>query len=122
MWPHGRWPELRHDGMGFLRHEPLEHERGKLRRYRITGPDGFTGWHGWDVTANGRSVVRHIVEADCRGWARVLWPLVIRPMHDALHEDILDRAEAAVGGSPAPREWSPRVRFLRWAIRKLPQR
>jgi hypothetical protein len=119
MWPHGRWPELRPDGMGFLRHEPLEYERGKARSFRITGPNGFAGWHGWDVTTDGGPVLRHVVEVECRGWARLVWPLLVRPIHDALHEDILDGAEAAVGGSPAKREWSRRVRFLRWHIARL---
>jgi hypothetical protein len=114
MWPHGVWPELRPDGIGFLRHELLEHERGKSRRYRITGPDGFTGWHGWDVTPTG---LRHVVEAECRGWSRLAWPLVIRPIHDALHEDVLDEAEAALGGLPPAREWSLWVRVLRRALR-----
>jgi hypothetical protein len=115
MWPHGRWPELRPDGIVFLRHELLHHQRGRSRRYRITGPNGFTGWHGWEVTADG---LRHVVEADCRSWSRLGWPLVIRPIHDALHEDVLDQAEAAVGGSPQPREWSRWVRFLRRALRR----
>jgi hypothetical protein len=118
MWPHGRWPELRPDGVGFLLHEPLEHDRGKSRLFRIIGPDGFTGWHGWDVRTDGTVVLRHVVEAECRGWSRLAWPLVIRPMHSALHEDVLDRAEAAMGGNPRPREWSRWVRFLRWALRR----
>jgi len=118
MWPHDRWPELRPDGIGFLRHEPLAHEPGQSRRFRVTGPRGFRGWHGWDVRTNGATVLRHVVEAYCRGWARFAWPLVIRPIHNALHEDILDNAEAAVGGSPRPRQWSRWVRFLRWALRR----
>jgi hypothetical protein len=118
MWPHGSWPELRPDGIGFLRHEPLAPEQGCSRRFRITGPDGFAGWHGWDVVSNGETVLRHVVEAECRGWSRLLWPLVIRPIHDALHEDVLDAAEAALGGVPRPRKWSRWVRFLRWALRR----
>jgi hypothetical protein len=115
MWPHGRWPELRPDGMGFLRHEPLRHERGRLRHYRVTGPHGFAGWHGWEADGG---VLRHVVEADCRGWMRVGWPLVVRPIHDALHEDVLDQAEVAVGRTPRPREWSRWVRLLRWILRR----
>jgi len=118
MWPHGIWPELRPDGIGFLQHEPLAHERGRSRSFRITGPNGFTGWHGWDVRSNGATVLRHVVEADCRGWSRLAWPLVIRPIHNALHEDVLDTAEAAVGGTPRRREWSRWVRFLRRALRR----
>jgi hypothetical protein len=115
MWPQGLWPELRPNGIGFLAHEPLRHVRGRVRQYRVTGPDGFTGWHGWEVEGN---VLRHVVEAECCGWSRLAWPLVIRPIHDAMHEDILDRAEAAVGGSPRARTWSRWVRFLRWALQR----
>jgi hypothetical protein len=118
MWPRDRWPPLRPDGLGILQHEPLQHVRGVSRTYRIFGPRGFTGRHGWEVDANGRTTLRHIVEAECRGWARIAWPLVIRPIHNALHEDVLDRAETAVGGSPPPQEWSRGVRFLRWLLKK----
>ncbi len=119
MWPRDRWPALGPEGIGFLRHVPLDHQPGGPRRFRITGPSGFTGWHGWEVAANGATMLRHVVEAECRGWARLAWPLVIRPIHNAMHEDVLDRAEAVLGsGRPPTREWPRRVRFLRWAIRK----
>jgi hypothetical protein len=118
MWPRG-WPPFRDDRIGFLRHEPLEHVPGIRRRFRIVGPRGFSGWHGWDVEpSEGGTLLRHEVDAECRGWVRVGWPLVIKPIHDALHEDVLDEAARVVGGAPAGRTWPPRVRFLRWAIRK----
>ena len=45
---------------------------------------------------------------------RLLWPLGVRWIHDAVLEDLLDRAEAAVGAGPArPARWSPWVRLLR---------
>jgi hypothetical protein len=118
MWPR-RWPPLRDDRIGFLRHELLEHLPQRRRHFRITGPRGFTGWHGWDVVETGaRTLLRHEVEAQCRGWVRLGWPLVIRPIHDALHEDVLDEAARVLGQAPPERAWTSRVRFLRWAIRK----
>ena len=36
------------------------------------------------------------------GSARVTWPLFFRPLHDALIEESLDRAEAELGGPPVP--------------------
>jgi hypothetical protein len=106
-WP-ADWPQLRDDHVGFLRHEPIERTPNRLH-FRITGPRGFSGWHGWDLEDG---VVRHTVEADCQGWVRVAWPLVIRPIHNALHEDVL--AEAT--GRPR-RGWSLWVRFLRRVLR-----
>lgn len=123
MWPSDRWPALTDSGVGFLGHEPLEHRAGEKRSYRITGPRGLDGWHGWDVEARGdRTVLRHTVEAHVTGGMRLGWPLVVRPMPDAIHEDILDEAERAVGGVPAGRSWSPWVRALRWGIGKSRRR
>jgi hypothetical protein len=115
MWPADRWPALTADGFGFLRHELEEHWPGERIVYRITGPRGLSGRHGWTVEGG---VLRHTVDAECRGLMRVVWPLVVHPIHSAVHEDVLDRAEAVLGGSPTGHSWSRRVRFIRWGIRK----
>jgi hypothetical protein len=48
------------------------------------------------------------------GPARLSWPLVFRPLHDALLEDALDNAERQVTGRlQLPARWSPYVRALR---------
>jgi hypothetical protein len=115
MWPADRWPAFRSDGFGLLRHELAEHRPGERIAFRITGPRGLTGTHGWALDG---AVLRHTVDADCRGLMRVGWPLVVQPIHAAVHEDVLDRAETLLGGTPPARPWSRRVRALRWAIRK----
>jgi hypothetical protein len=58
-------------------------------------------------------VLEHRVEVRLQGRARVTWPLLWRPMHDALVEDALSCAETALGLPPSPRPWSPYVRVLR---------
>jgi hypothetical protein len=59
--------------------------------------------------------LRHVLEGHTTGWMRLLWPLLYRPLHNALIDDSLDRAEHALGGRThqAPRPWSLRVRMLR---------
>lgn len=116
MWPSDRWPELRPEGLGFLRHELAEHEPGRRVVFRITGPRGLSGTHGWQLEG---TTMRHVVDAECTGLMRLGWPLVVQPIHAALHEDVLDRAEAALGSAPAPRPFSRRVRVLRGALRAL---
>ena len=118
MWP-ARWPPITDAGIGFLRHEPLGHSAGEWRSYKITGPRGLHACHGWEVEGRaGGATLRHTVEGRVTGTMRVAWPLVVRPIHDALHEDILDQAERAVGGALPERRWTPWVRALRWAIGK----
>lgn len=46
----------------------------------------------------------------------LLWPLIFRPLHDALIEDSLCFAELRLNLTPTVSEWSWWVKFLRWAI------
>jgi hypothetical protein len=74
------------------------------------------GGHQLEAEPAGEGAVRlrHVAEAELRGRRLVAWALVIRPLHDALLEDLLDRAELAVTGTVArPNRWSPWVRLVR---------
>lgn len=86
-------------------------------RFRFAPSLGVDGTHTFVVVPDGEgSVLRHELEARTRGRMRLLWPLAVRWLHDALLEDLLDRAEAEVAGAAArPAHWSPWVRFLRAA-------
>ena len=45
---------------------------------------------------------------------RVMFPVMVEPLHDAVVEDLFDNAEREVTGSVIrPTSWSPRVRVLR---------
>ena len=128
LWP-GQWPPMRFDrplrvgavgGHGPIRYEVEEYSAGRLLRFRFTSPEGFHGSHRFGVTAlpSGESRLRHVLEMEARGSARISWPLVFRPLHDALLEDSLDRAEASLGRDAAQAsQWSWYVRLLRWILR-----
>ncbi len=130
LWP-ARWPPMQFDrplqvgavgGHGPIRYEVEEYIAGRSVRFRFTGPDGFHGSHRYEVTAlpQGGTRLRHVLEMDARSGARISWLLAFRPLHDALLEDSLDRAEASLGSDPArPSQWSWYVRFLRWILRLL---
>lgn len=124
LWPTEHWPPMRFDrplapgaagGHGPIRYRVEEHEPGRRVRFRFTGPPGLTGTHEFAVReAPGGCELCHTI--DGRAWGHMLaaWPLVLRPLHDALLEDALDKAEAAVTGLPArPPAWSWWVRRLR---------
>lgn len=93
-------------------------------RFRFTRPVGFAGHHTFEVEPEaGGTVLRHELVMRVRGIARLTWPLVFRPLHDALIEDALDRAAARLEG----RAWDPRplgayVRLLRRILRPRPGR
>lgn len=134
LWPADRWPALQLDkplqvgargGHGPMRYHVVAHEPGTLVRFRFTGPPGFVGEHEFLVERAGRgaSRLRHALTLRPIGNARLTWPLFYAPLHDALIEDLMDRAEAVVKGEPyVPREWSRRVRFLRRIAKRWGER
>lgn len=123
LWPHDRWPAMRFDGG--LRigarggHGPIRYTVESLLphrqvSFRFTAPPGFDGTHSFEIeAASGTTRIRHLLEIRAHGSARLAWPLIFRPLHDALIEDALDRAERRCGGDPIPARWSLRVRVLR---------
>jgi hypothetical protein len=128
LWPRDCWPAMRLDralqvgatgGHGPIRYVVQRHERGRAVWFRFTAPVGFEGGHGFDVEPTAGGVrLRHVLTMVPRGGAYVSWPLVFRPLHDALIEDALDRVARAVGESVPQRAWSPRVRLLRAMLRR----
>jgi hypothetical protein len=105
-------------GHGPIRYTVDAYEPGCSVRFRFTGPRGFDGHHGYEIEALGvgKARIRHALEMKTSGRAVLAWPLVYRPLHDALMEDSLDRAQAYCGGAPEARSWSVWVRLLRWAL------
>jgi hypothetical protein len=118
LWPGHPWPPMRLDGPlgvgaagghGPIRYTVAEYEPGRRARFRFTGPRGFHGFH--EFTADGPHL-RHRIAMTVTGMARLSWPLVFRPLHDALLEESLDRACETTGAPCAPARRSLYVRLL----------
>jgi hypothetical protein len=135
IWPGDAWPRLKlagglvpgaRGGHGPVRYRVAAHEPGRHARFAFEPPRrgfaaGLTGEHRFEVEPAGDAacVLRHVVEGRASGTMRLKWPLVVRPLHDALVEDALDRAERRLTGAVAtPARWSPWVRLLRRVIRR----
>lgn len=126
--PHDSWPPMKFSrelgvgatgGHGPVRYFVEAYSPGKSIRLRFLRPKGFDGFHAYEVVHEGAAVIlRHVLQMQAHGLALVTWPLVFRPLHDALIEDSLARAEASLGLPATIRHWSPWVRFLRWALSK----
>ncbi|MGD8699289.1 MAG: hypothetical protein PVJ43_08370 [Gemmatimonadales bacterium] len=133
LWPCDRWPAMRLNpglevgavgGHGPIRYSVEEYSPGRFVRFRFSEPRGFDGYHGFEIEAAGPGAVRlrHVLEMKTRGWARLTWPVVYRPLHDALLEDALDRAQSRCGAKVEERSWSARVRAIRWALARARNR
>ena len=127
-WPRDRWPAMRFNGPlqigragghGPIRYVVEEYTPGFKIRFRFTDPRGFVGSHWFEIEEldGGRTRIRHVIEMRVEGSARITWPLLFRPLHDALLEDALDRAEAYITKGPNRYgRWSVWVRILRWIL------
>lgn len=129
LWPADRWPPMRFDrplgvgatgGHGPIRYTVESYVPGQRVVFRFLEPRGFVGTHRFEIepldAASAR--LRHVIEMQAKGRAWLAWTLAIRPLHDALLEDAMDRA-ARFTGQPLPwRRWSCRVRFIRWIMRR----
>lgn len=125
LWPGNRWPPLRLDrpvsvgargGHGPIRYAVDHYEPASRVRFRFERPRGFAGFHEFRVATGGErsSELVHVLEANMTGAALVSWPLLYRPLHDALIEDALDNAErAAVGSLTRSQRWTTYVRCCR---------
>ncbi|HSG81362.1 MAG TPA: SRPBCC family protein [Gemmatimonadota bacterium] len=129
LWPGDRWPPIRFDralgvgaagGHGPIRYTVEAYEPGHSVRFRFTGPPGLDGWHAFQLedSGEGQALLRHLIDMDVRGQARFTWPVVFRPLHDALMEDLLDNAAACCGAELEAPRWSPWVRLLRRILRR----
>jgi hypothetical protein len=129
IWPFEAWPRMRFDrplrpgavgGHGPIRYVVTCYEPGQMLACRFTAPAGFVGTHWFEIRSDGYSgtLLRHTIEMKLVGRAKLSWPLIFRPMHDALLEDALAKAQRAVGEAPALVLWSAWVRILRAMLRR----
>ncbi|MEB3069215.1 SRPBCC family protein [[Mycobacterium] vasticus] len=127
LWPHEKWPAVRFDrplgpgargGHGLIRYDIAEYQPANLLRCTFTAPTGLHGYHEWATRAvPGGYELRHSLIAKTTGWLVLTWPLIWRPLHDALIEDALDKAAGQLGIPTARTPWSWYVRTLRRAAK-----
>lgn len=126
LWPRGEWPAMRFDrqlqvgasgGHGPVGYIVEDYKPGRLVRFRFNRPAGFLGHHQFFVRpiSADSCLLRHELTMRTRGVALLAWPVFFRPLHDALLEECLDRAESAFDSSADPAKRSLWVRFLRSA-------
>lgn len=87
-----------------IRYAVEAYEPGRSVVFRFEPRTGLDGVHRLDITPLGPCVSRmtHTLECRVRGQMR-LWMPIVLAYHDAMVEDLLDRAEEAVTGTrPKP--------------------
>lgn len=130
LWPSRWWPPLRLDrplgpgargGMGPSA-TPSRSTCPARRGIHVHRAAGLGGEHRFELIDAGsdRPGLRHTLDGRAAGLMRLRWPLVFRPLHDALLEDALHGAERSMRAErPEPMAWSPYVRYCGRCLRCL---
>lgn len=87
-------------GHGPVRYVVVEHDPARLVRFRFEPGIGLRGTHALEVVTgdDGSPALRHTIEARAVGLGFLSWPL-IRVLHDAALEDMLDHVERSLTGT-----------------------
>ena len=141
MWPGDRWWPQRFDG-GLVPgakggHGPVRYKVESVSPrsvvYRFPPRGWFRGTHRFDLRPHPQGCeLVHTLEGTLHGRGHVLWPLAVRWLHDALVEDVLDRAQQVSGAHISGAQVSgalpmesarhtPYVRLLRRRVLRLGQ-
>ncbi|MFG3258688.1 DUF2867 domain-containing protein [Streptomyces sp. NPDC048172] len=123
LFPTPVWPPMRFDrplgvgadgGHGFVRYRVSAYEPGRRIRFDFT--DGSGGFHEIRIRALDaeRCHVEHALEQRFGAGERLLWEAVIKAVHGAVVEEMLDNVERAATGavSGAPFQRPLRVRLF----------
>jgi hypothetical protein len=127
IWPIERWPN---DPIGFDRplgvgakgghggipYTVVAYEPGRRIAFEFEPGSGLRGHHRFEIdpVGSGRARMRHILDVEADGVFRLVRPVFLA-MHDALVEDLLDKAELTATGRLARAARWPR--WLRLANR-----
>ena len=124
VWPREQWPAMRLDhglkvgskgGHGIIGYYIKEYVEGERIVFEFTKPKGFTGSHYFEMEElnQNRCLLKHTIKMEAKGKATLAWVLFIRPLHDALIEDLFDKVDNQTTESKKRTEWSLWVKFLR---------
>ncbi len=129
LWPSESWPPMEFDhplgegvqgGHGPIRYQVTQFESGRRVRFRFTGPPGFCGFHEFQLISKSpeETIIRHVLRMKTTGQALFTWPVIFRPLHDALIEDAFNKAARQLGLPAGKSDWSGWVRMLRFLLKK----
>ena len=124
LWPSSPWPAIVLDrplgpgargGHGPIRYVCRNHQPGRRAEFEFLPPTPVRGTHALELIDHPDGVLlQHTLIGEPAGVAGLLaWTVVFHALHDACLEELLDRAETALGQSPKePAQRSPYVRAL----------
>jgi len=135
LWPDEKWPASTMDkgltvgatgGHAVIRYRVAEYIPGRRVEYAfgsIALLPVFRGRHYFEVIPRaGETVLRHTIDVQTVPGTWFRWKVMVECLHDALLEDLFDKAERNLGvARPHRSRWSWYVRLMVW-VRKRHRR
>ncbi len=124
LWPKEKWHPMRfkdgvrvgsRGGHGPIRYSVKEIVPGTGIEFQFEKPSGFHGVHGFILEEQSESLtlLSHYIRMKTTGKSILSWWFIYRPLHNALIEDCLTKAERSLELEPKRKKWNLWVRFLR---------
>jgi hypothetical protein len=121
-WPHENWPSVKFNlplevgaigGHGTGPYTVSSYTPGQHIRFEFGA--GRLGFHEFRVQQidDTTCLLRHMTNARLKFNSAWRWYFLIRPLHNALIEDLFDKVEGQVAKVVHPQVWSSRVQKLR---------
>lgn len=124
IWPNEKWPAMifskglvegAKGGHGPIRYSIEKYKPKEFIQFKFSKPIGFNGIHKFEILEleNGKTELRHTIAIDAIGKGLLTWLIAIRPLHNALLEDALDKVENRYLTGKRKTEWTIWVKILR---------
>jgi len=124
IWPYENWPSMKFkDGLkkgskgghGQIRYTIEKYIQNEFIQFKFTSPKGFNGVHNFKINEleNEKTELKHTIEMSIVGTDILNWIFIIKPLHNALLRDALDKVENQFKSNNSKTEWSFWVKTLR---------
>jgi len=124
IWPFENWPSMRfRDGLkvgaegghGPIRYIIEKYIPYEFIQFKFTKPKGFNGIHRFEINEleDGKTELKHIIKMNISGIGILNWIFAIKPLHNALLCDALDKVENHFEPNKLKTEWTVWVKLLR---------
>jgi hypothetical protein len=128
LWPHENWSPMKFDrdliegamgGHGPIKYTVTKFKQGKMINFEFTEPLGFQGNHWFELKQidEKKTEITHTINMNVSGPDIFFWPIVIRPLHNALIEDSFDKLQRKLGIETQTSRWNPWVKFIRFMFK-----
>ena len=125
IWPYEKWYSMKFEnglkigskgGHGSIRYTIEKYTPNEFIQFIFTKPKGFIGVHSFEINelSDDKTELKHTIKMDVKFADLFNWIFVIKPLHNALLQDALDKVENHFNSkNNVVTEWSFWVKSLR---------